>query len=378
MTELNELIENFNSMTTELKSTRESLNKSMGELEQSSVYIKTVLSQVSSGVMSFDEDFKLTYYNKRAKKIFNIPNSSLGHFIDEVLPQQIVEAVKNFKAKEDELLVQELDIERAKGKTLSLQVSISKLLSPNFKAYGSLITVEEVDLLRENQRVKAWKEVATRVAHEIKNPLTPVKLSAERLMKRYSKDIDDPVFIDCIKTIIYHVDLIKNLVNEFNQFARFPQMKPVEVDVKKFFEDLIFSYKASYPDISFKITIDPVLDFMTFDPEKMKRVFINLIENSIEALEGVEPKEIEICTVQKAETDSSTLYTIYFSDSGKGISQNDWQTVFSSKYTTKPDHSGLGLSIVKKIIEDHGGRVSIVKGKRHKTMFFIELPKIKL
>ena len=378
MTELNELIENFNSMTTELKTTRESLNHSMEELEQSSVYIKTVLSQVSSGVLSFDENYNLTYYNKRAKKIFSIPKPSLGKSIESVLPAQVVEMVKGFKSTEDEVLVQEMDIERAKEKALSLQISISRLLGPNSKAYGSLITVEEVDLLRENQRVKAWKEVATRVAHEIKNPLTPVKLSAERLMKKYAKDIDDPVFVDCIKTIIYHVDLIKNLVNEFNQFARFPQMKPVEVEVKSFFDDLLFSYKASHPKVRFKINIDPVLEFMAFDPEKMKRVFINLIENSLEAMESVAIKEIEISVMHSTENSSDSLYFFYFSDSGKGISSEDWQSVFSSKYTTKQDHSGLGLSIVKKIIEDHGGRISITEGKKHKTTFLIELPKIKL
>ena len=380
MVELNELIENFNSMTTELKTTRESLDQSMDELEQSSIYIKTVLSQVNSGVMSFDENFNLTYYNKRAKKIFSIPNASLGKSIEAVLPTPVFEMIKSFKANEDEVLVQELDIQMAKEKILSLQVSISKLLGPNTGDRGSLITVEDVDLLRENQRVKAWKEVATRVAHEIKNPLTPVKLSAERLMKRYSKDIEDPIFMDCIKTIIYHVDLIKNLVNEFNQFARFPQMKPVEVNVQAFFDDLLFSYKASHPGVNFKITIDPVLEFMVFDPEKIKRVFINLIENSIEAMKGVGTKEIEISLIHNTddESDATAFYSFYFSDSGKGIPPKDWQIVFSSRYTTKPDHSGLGLSIVKKIIEDHGGRVAIVESKRYKTTFFIELPKIEL
>ena len=378
MTELNELIENFNSMTTELKSTRESLNRSMGELEQSSVYIKTVLSQVSSGVISLDENFNLTYYNKRAKKIFGIPDVSLGKEVKLIIPSPILDIVKEFKAQGDEVLVQELDVERPKEKTLSLQVSISKLVGASKGSAGTLITVEEVDLLRENQRVKAWKEVATRVAHEIKNPLTPVKLSAERLMKRYSKDIDDPVFMDCIKTIIYHVDLIKNLVNEFNQFARFPQMKPVRVDIKDFFKELLFSYEASHPEIKFKINIDQNLNEIVFDPEKMKRVFINLIENSIEAMDGFDDKEIEINVDGSSEPKEGSLYSIYFSDSGKGISKKDWQTVFSSKYTTKSDHSGLGLSIVKKIVEDHGGRVTIIEGKRHKTTFFIELPQNRL
>ena len=312
MAELNELIENFNSMTTELKTARESLNNSMQELEQSSIYIKTVLSQVSSGVISVDENFNLTYYNNKAKKIFSISKVSLNQPIKNFLPKIIFEMLKSFRANEDDVLVKELDIEngnekgkgdqkgkgnekekgdekgrekeKGKGEPLSLQVSISKLQGSKSRVYGSLITVEEINLLRENQRVKAWKEVATRVAHEIKNPLTPVKLSAERLMKRYSKDIDDPVFVDGIKTIIYHVDLIKNLINEFNQFARFPQMKCIKVKVKDFFDDLVFSYRTSHPELNIKINIDSASGIIIFDPGKMKRVFINLIENSIEAL----------------------------------------------------------------------------------------------
>jgi len=378
MTELNELVENFNTMTTELKTTRESLNKSVEDLEQSSVYIKTVLSQVSSGVLSFDKELRLTYYNKRAKKIFAIPDASLGKFVSEILPSQIIEIIENFGASTDEVLVQELDIERKKEKTLSLQVSVSTLQGTSAVAKGSLLTVEEVDLLRENQRVKAWKEVATRVAHEIKNPLTPVKLSAERLMKRYSKDIDDPVFVDCIKTIIDHVDLIKNLVNEFNQFARFPQMKPEQVDVELFFEYLLHSYEVSHPEVSFKIEKDPNLKFSTFDPEKMKRVFINLIENSIEAIEACPTKEISIRLDLNETEESDKVFRVYFTDSGPGVSKNDWQNVFSSRYTTKPDHSGLGLSIVKKIIEDHGGRILLVDGEFNNSAFLIELPKIKL
>jgi len=371
MTELNALIQNFNSMILELKSTRVHLKDSVKELEQSSLYIKSVLSQVSSGVMSFDENFDLTYFNKRAQKIFSLKEPVKKN----ILPSEIVEMLKNFKSSKDEVYVQEVDIKITQEKILSLQVSISNLRTANLEGYGALITVEDVDLLRENQRVKAWKEVATRVAHEIKNPLTPVKLSAERLLKKFSKDIDDPIFKDCIKTIIDHVDLIKNLVNEFNQFARFPQMKPVVVNVQDFFERLSSLYKVSHPDLHFKFMI--TVESLIWDSEKMNRVFINLIENSVEAMSGSENKTISIKVEKNSEAKDSMVF-IEFIDSGPGVDEAHWQTVFNSKYTTKANHSGLGLSIVKKIIEDHRGRISIGKDFKGETRFLIEMPQIKI
>ena len=338
--------------------------------------MNTVLSQVSSGVISIDEEFKITYFNKRAEQIFDLSESeSLPLDVHSFLPLEVADLVIKFQGNHDEIQVHELDIELSKEKTLSLQVSLATLLSTDLKKVGTIVTVEKVDLLRENQRVKAWKEVATKVAHEIKNPLTPVKLSAERLSKKFSADIKDPVFNECIKTIIYHVDLIKNLVNEFNQFARFPQMTPDRVDVKIFFNDLISSYKVSHPKIKFKLEIDPNINFMVFDPEKIRRVFINLIENAIEALKKSEHKKIAL---KVSKSKSSNVVEILIADNGIGLSLEQSKSIFKRKFTTKSEQGGLGLSIVKKIVEDHGGRISLVEHKGFSTAFCLELPDIKI
>lgn len=376
MQEINELVINFNRMTTELKNTRENLNDSMNELEQRSIYMNTVLSQVSSGVISIDENFKITYLNKRAEQIFSLSESDkLPMEINSFLPPEVASLITKFQGDQDEIQVHELDIEISKDKTLSLQVSLATLLSADLKKVGTIVTVEKVDLLRENQRVKAWKEVATKVAHEIKNPLTPVKLSAERLSKKFSADIKDPVFNECIKTIIYHVDLIKNLVNEFNQFARFPQMTPSRVDVKTFFDDLVSSYRVSHPRINFDLEIESQIESMVFDPEKIRRVFINLIENAIEALKKSENKRIAL-KIRKSQ--SSNVIEIFIADNGVGLTAEQRKSVFRRKFTTKSEQGGLGLSIVKKIVEDHGGRVSLVDSEGFSTAFCVELPDIKI
>lgn len=376
MQEVNELIVNFNRMTTELKNTRENLNHSMNELEQRSIYMNTVLSQVSSGVLSIDENFKITYFNKRAEQIFNLlKKEKLPLNIKQTLPHEVVDLVIKFQGLHDEIQVHELDIELKRDKMLSLQVSLATLLSADLKKVGTIVTVEKVDLLRENQRVKAWKEVATKVAHEIKNPLTPVKLSAERLSKKFSSDIKDPVFNECIKTIIYHVDLIKNLVNEFNQFARFPQMTPARVNVNTFFSELVTSYKVSHPEISFNLEVDSVVESMVFDPEKIRRAFINLIENAIEALKSSDNKKIAL---KVSKSKSSNLVEIHIADTGVGLSDEQRKSIFKRKFSTKSELGGLGLSIVKKIVEDHGGRISLIRWENYNTVFCVELPDIKM
>lgn len=370
MDEINELVDNFNSMTNQLKTTRENLNSSLGDLNQHSIYMDTLLSQISSGVVSCDNDYKITLINKRTQSLFNIEESKVqGRPLSHVFPKEICDFVESYSGEEDDVHVHEVDVVISKGSVLPLQVSIASLHGVDDGQIGYIVTMEKVELLRENQRVKAWKEVATRVAHEIKNPLTPVKLSAERLQKKFGGQITDPAFKECTKTIISHVDLIRDLVNEFNQFARFPKLKPVNVDVPEFISELVSIYKPSHPKVVFDVGISDMKPIL-MDRDQMKRVFINLIENSLEAMKLTENKVIYI---DASYSPSGQVVVIKFSDSGPGVPNAKWADVFKTKYTTKENSDGLGLSIVRKIIEDHGGRISILKGKKHPSVFLIEL-----
>jgi two-component system nitrogen regulation sensor histidine kinase NtrY len=370
MDEINELVENFNLMTEQLKSTRANLNESINDLNQHSIYMNTLLSQISSGVISCDNEFKITLINKRTQSLFDVNESEVvGKKLDSIFPPEINDLVRAFVGDSDAVQVHEVDVVLEKGSVLPLQVSIATLHGIDSEQIGYIITLEKVELLRENQRVKAWKEVATRVAHEIKNPLTPVKLSAERLQRKFGGQIDDPAFEDCTRTIVSHVDLIRDLVNEFNQFARFPKLKPVAVDFSDFILELVSTYKPSHPDVVFDVGVSK-MDPVFLDRDQIKRVFINLIENSLEAMKKTDKKVIYI---DAAYSPSGKVIVIKFYDSGPGIPQDKWSEVFKTKYTTKANSDGLGLAIVKKIIEDHGGRISILKGKMSPSVFLIEM-----
>ncbi len=370
MDEINELVENFNSMTDQLKTTRGNLNESINDLNQHSIYMNTLLSQISSGVISCDNNYKITLINKRTQGLFSVKEGDVqGKSLENAFPKEIYDLVMSYSGDEDDVQVHEVDVFLTKDSILPLQVSIATLHGLDGGQIGYIITLEKVELLRENQRVKAWKEVATRVAHEIKNPLTPVKLSAERLQRKFGGEIEDPAFKECTKTIISHVDLIRDLVNEFNQFARFPKLKPTSVDFSEFILELVSVYKPSHPGIVFDVGVSKMSP-VTLDKDQMRRVFINLIENSIEAMKSTEKKVIYI---DASYSPSGQVVVIKFCDSGPGVPKEKWSDVFKTKYTTKKNSSGLGLSIVRKIVEDHGGRISILKGKVSPSVFLIEI-----
>jgi|GEM_PF-2070167 len=370
MDEINKLVDNFNSMTNQLKTTRSNLNSSIDDLNRSSIYMNTLLAQVSSGVVSCNNEYEITLINKRTQNLFGLdPETVRGQSLADVLPSEIVSVIESYSGGEDEVQAYEIDVVKSKGSVLPLQVSVSSLFGISGNQIGYIITIEKVELLRENQRVKAWKEVATRVAHEIKNPLTPVKLSAERLQKKFGDQIDDPAFKQCTSTIVSQVDLIRDLVNEFNQFARFPKLKPSDVDLSDFVTELALIYKASHPKVEVRTNIAEMSP-VVMDRDQMKRVFINLIENSIEAMKAVDEKRI---CIDASCSNSGNVVMIKFYDSGPGVPREKWSDVFKTKYTTKKGSDGLGLSIVKKIVEDHGGRISIIRGVDSSSVFLIEL-----
>lgn len=370
MDEINELVDNFNSMTNQLKSTRSNLNNSIDDLNRSSIYMNTLLAQISSGVISCNNEYEITLINKRTQGLFGLnPDTVKGKSLKHVLPPEIFSVIESYSGVEDEVQAYEIDVVRGRDAVLPLQVSVSSLFGISGNQIGYIITLEKVELLRENQRVKAWKEVATRVAHEIKNPLTPIKLSAERIQRKFGDQIEDPAFKQCTSTIVSQVDLIRDLVNEFNQFARFPKLKPSEVDLADFIFDLVSIYRASHPKVDFSVNVAP-MSAVIMDRDQMKRVFINLIENSIEAMKVVKDKKIHIDSSYSA---SGNVVMIKLYDSGPGVPKQKWSDVFKTKYTTKKGSDGLGLSIVKKIVEDHGGRISILKGQFSPSVFLIEL-----
>jgi len=217
--------------------------------------------------------------------------------------------------------------------------------------------------------------VARRIAHEIKNPLTPIKLSAQRLQKRYLDKLDnDPVFKECTDTIIREVDGIKDMVNEFSQFARFPMANPVPNDLTDVIGEVVSLHRQADRGITFNFKPDAAVPTFSFDRDQIKRVIMNLVDNAVAATKEQENAEIELTTAFRRE---AGIVVIQVADTGQGIPEDVLPMLFEPYFSTKKEGTGLGLAIAKRIINDHDGYIraaSMRQGEHFSTVFTVELP----
>jgi two-component system nitrogen regulation sensor histidine kinase NtrY len=217
----------------------------------------------------------------------------------------------------------------------------------------------------------AWREVARRIAHEVKNPLTPIKLSAQRLQRKYGEQIsgDNGVFTECTQTIINQVDQIRNLVNEFSSFARLPGIKPEPCSLPDIVGEVVALYREAHPSIAFKVEVKSEIPVLNLDQGQVKRVLLNLIDNAIAAMNGT--GKIAVTLQCDAATRSVTMEV---SDTGTGISPEDKGQLFEPYFSTKKTGMGLGLSIVNAIVEDHHGSIRAEDNSPKGTTFIVNLP----
>jgi two-component system nitrogen regulation sensor histidine kinase NtrY len=226
-------------------------------------------------------------------------------------------------------------------------------------------------MLLNAQRAAAWTEVARRIAHEIKNPLTPIKLSAQRLEKKFGTEINDPAFSSCISMIIRQTDDLKRLVNEFSNFARLPQSRPVPGSLNRTIEESMDLFKTAHREVQFKFDPDPQLPEFKFDADQIRRVLINLIDNAVAAVQGATPGRVSLRTQYD---NLLKLVRVSVVDNGSGIAEADRDRVFEPYFSTKENGTGLGLSIVKRIVEDHNGFIRAFASEPRGTKIIIELP----
>ena len=234
-----------------------------------------------------------------------------------------------------------------------------------------VIVFEDLTQLIKAQKIAAWKEVAQGIAHEIKNPLTPIQLNTQRLKKKYYQNRDDfaKVFDESINIITQEVEGMKDLLNEFLRFSRMPAPDPKMTSLHKIIDDILISYSEHEKNIEIKKTFDPDLAKLIIDPEQIRRVLINLFENSTDALD--EGGTIHIRTKV---LDGKKIVRIEFSDNGVGISSADREKLFLPHFTTKRRGTGLGLAIVNRIIIDHNGTINVQDNHPRGTKFIIDLP----
>ena len=253
----------------------------------------------------------------------------------------------------------------------SFLINVNALKDDSDRHVGLVMVFDDLTELEKAQRMAAWREVARRIAHEVKNPLTPIKLSAQRLKRKYSNQINEPVFEECTRMIMDHVDLIRNLVNEFSSFARFPTANPIPCDLHPIIKETVALYKEGHQKILFGIDMPDNMPRLNLDRQQIKQAVINLVDNAVAAIKD------HGSIIIRAEHDAELkTVRIEVADDGAGVSEEDKFRIFEPNFSTKKTGSGLGLTIVNTIIADHKGVIRVEDNYPKGTKFIIELPAI--
>jgi two-component system nitrogen regulation sensor histidine kinase NtrY len=365
--EIGMLVQSFNQMTGDLQVSR-------SELEQRRKYMEIVLKNVAAGVISIDEARKVTTINTSAEQMLETQAEAiLNKNFSEALPKeyvvQIDQLLNELKTSGKDSMERQLTV-NLEGKSLSLLINLTNLKDEEGKSLGVVAVFDDLTQLIKAQRMAAWREVARRIAHEIKNPLTPIQLSAERLRKRYLEKLqpDGTVFDECTRTIVKQVEELKGMVNEFSNFARMPASQPTPNRLNEIIQETLILFQGVQRPIHFEF-IPGELPVLNIDRDQMKRVMINLIKNSLAAIE--EEGKIKIRTKYDS---GLQIVRLEVSDDGRGIPDEDKGRLFEPYFSTRRSGTGLGLTIVNAIISDHNGYIRVRDNKPKGTTFLIELP----
>jgi two-component system, NtrC family, nitrogen regulation sensor histidine kinase NtrY len=374
--ELGILVESFNRMTRELKAGRETLQESNQMLEERRRYIETVLESIPTGVISLDGDGRVTTINRAALRILHLEHKGpfeglrYGELLSRESDAEMASVIPRLLGSGGASLTREFHV-ALEGAPLSLSVTFSPLDQEEAAGRGLLLVLEDITSLIKAQKVAAWREVARRIAHEIKNPLTPIQLSAQRMLKKWREGADDlgPAVEEGASTIVQEVKTLKTLVNEFSGFARMPAASPTQADLHEIIDAAVGLYQGSYQEVSFERRYDQELPSTRLDPEQIKRVFVNLFDNALEAMGR--RGEIVIGTRYLSHMQ---MMRVEVSDDGPGIPPEDKDKLFLPYFSTKKRGTGLGLAIVNRIISDHHGYIRVEDNRPRGTRFIIELP----
>ena len=371
--ELGVLVDGFNRMTRELKRNRELVERQNRELVSSTKRIQAVLQSVAAGVIAIDADGVILTCNHAASTI-------LAQREDEVVGRTTAEAWADPERRRlVELLREDFtaggQMRRQLQMTIvgvwkTLEVKVTTLpADPGSYMGGRVVVVEDLTELIQAQKMATWNEVARRIAHEIKNPLTPIQLTAERLLRR--QRLGDPelgeVMEKGVATIVREVESLKAMVDEFSRFARMPQPRPQQVDLVELFDELESLHRDLKPGVLVRAEVGPAAETVRFDPEQLRSVLINLIDNAMVATDA--PGEVVLTSERRG-----SKLLLHVADTGRGIAAEDRERVFLPYFSTKGRGTGLGLSIVHRIIGDHHAQIQVSDNQPRGTVFTIETP----
>jgi two-component system nitrogen regulation sensor histidine kinase NtrY len=374
--EIGVLVDSFNQMTKDLKKSSENLEQANFDLEGRRKYMETVLRNVSAGVVSIDKDGFITTINRAAEKMFGIKTDHiLEQHYQEVLNAEHLDMVRQLltEIKDSDSGFIERQIELAlEERSITVLMTTTLIEDDDGNDMGMVVVFEDMTQLQMIERAAAWREVARRMAHEIKNPLTPVQLSAQRLQRKYGDRLgeDGAVFQECTKTIIDQVEVLKNLVNEFSKYARMPVTNLQLNDLNQVITDSVLLFEDAHKDIAFDFSQSSDIPKLNLDPEQIKRVMVNLLDNAVAALNN-EHREIAIRTFY--EMTACRAY-VEVADNGCGVPSRYKLKIFEPYFSTKKSGTGLGLAIVSSIIADHHGNLNVRDNIPCGTVVSFDLP----
>jgi two-component system, NtrC family, nitrogen regulation sensor histidine kinase NtrY len=357
--DLAQLGETFNRMTQELRTQRDELVNASDLIDSRRRFIEAVLSSASAGIIGVDGSGSVGILNRSAEKLIGHAESeTLDHPLSDVLPE-LDDMMKNAREGKHRLVQGQVTILRdGQERNLSVRVTAEQN-NPSRDSY--IITLDDITELVSAQRTSAWGDVARRIAHEIKNPLTPIQLSAERIRRKFGRVITDDkaVFEQCTDTIIRQVDDIRRMVDEFSRFARMPKPVMEGEDVADTVRQAVFLMKVGHPEIEIEADIkeDPLR--AQFDRRLISQALTNIIKNASEAIEAVPAEELgkgRIDVVAARETNDIVIDVI---DNGIGLPKVARARLLEPYVTTREKGTGLGLAIVGRVLEDHGGRIEL-------------------
>jgi two-component system nitrogen regulation sensor histidine kinase NtrY len=368
-------------MAGELAATRRKVERSTLELEQKNVevegrrrYIETILERIATGVVSIDASGVLTMVNGAAARLLGLDRSVVGLPVSAVFERahlQPLQAMVDGAARaQGSPAAQEIAMQRAEQE-LHLAAVATPLVGDSGAHEGVVLVLDDVTPLIRTQKVAAWREVARRLAHEIKNPLTPIQLSAERLRRHFT---DAPagaraLVDECTTTIVGEVESLKGLVDEFSQFARMPSPRTAIADLHQLLAETLALYDGLFSEVTIERRFAHDVKAVRLDPEQIRRVMINLVDNAAEAMER------RGCIVVETQRDAANnVVRIIVADNGPGIPPAERDKLFLPYYSTKGRGSGLGLAIVRRIIAEHGGSIEVADNQPSGSRFTIELP----
>ena len=381
--EMGKLIDSFNRMTADLKQNKEQIETAHThlqavneELKHRRRYIEVLLESIQSGVVSLDENGRISMVNPAATALLAGPSTELvGRPYWAVIPEK-------HRAEVRELLYtvygssrpvrREMSVRTPQGDLITLLVTVSVLRDERKKQLGVVAVLDDVSEIQRMERMAAWREVAKRIAHEIKNPLTPIQLSIQRLRRRYLGKIqDDGTFDEATSIVLNEVDALKSLVSEFSAFARMPDTLQKPDDLNATVLDAVNLFRSAHENIQFDLELSDSVPTMAMDKNQIKRVLINLFDNAVSAMEG--QGRIAVAT-ECVTRQPGAAVRISISDNGCGLPQEVQERLFEPYFSTKQDGTGLGLAIVQRIVSDHGGSIRASANHPKGTKFVIELP----